>query len=263
MVSELPWNAKTGTLKRELAQGMMDPASRLALEAGLGLKKRRAGQSTRILALTMGPPMAEEVLHQAIALGADRGVLLTDRRMAGADTYLTSFIIGEYIRKFEPGADLVLCGAQTSDSETAQVGPQLACELDLPALGWAWNVDLSGRTLTVERHVDDFWETLEMELPGLVTVDQGAFSPKHASLSGVQSAFEASRVEVMDAGALGLDADFNALKDSPTRILDVYSPTTEKENRVLKGAPKSVVDQLFEEYGKIISSAMGKDLKQE
>jgi electron transfer flavoprotein beta subunit len=259
MVSELPWNAKTGTLKRELAQGMMDPSSRQALEAALRLKQGR--ENVQITALSMGPPMAEEVLYQAVALGADHGVLLTDRRMAGADTYLTSFILAEYIRKLSPDTDLVLCGSQTSDSETAQVGPQLACELDMPAIGWVSDIALSGRTLTVERHVDDFLETLEMDLPGLVTVDQGAFSPEYTALGGVQSAFEASEVKIVDARDLGLDKGFNALKDSPTRILDVYSPTTEKENRVLKGAARTVVDQLFKEYGKTISSAMGKDLK--
>lgn len=261
MVSELPWNAKTGTLKRELAQGMMDPSSRQALEAALRLKQDPEQQAVTITALTMGPPMAEEVLYQAVALGADCGVLLTDRRMAGADTCLTSFILAEYIRNHAPETDLVLCGSQTSDSETAQVGPQLACELDIPAIGWASDIRLTGNTARVERHVDDFLEVLEMDLPGLVTVDQGAFVPGYTALGGVQSAFDASEVTILDAQALGLDKGFNAIKDSPTRILDVYSPTTEKENRILKGAAKTVVDRLFKEYGKTISSAMGKDLK--
>ncbi|MCG8615603.1 MAG: electron transfer flavoprotein subunit beta/FixA family protein [Desulfobacterales bacterium] len=262
MVSELPWNSKTGTLKRELADGMMDPSSRQALEAAVRLAGSAAPDEVTITALSMGPPMAEEVLYQAVSLGADRGVLLTDRRMAGADTYLTSFVLAAYIKKYAPDTDLVLCGSQTSDSETAQVGPQLACELDIPAIGWASDIRLSGRVVTVSRHVDDFMETLEMDLPGLVTVDQGAFSPAYATLGGVQDAFDAAdAVHILDAAALDLDEGFNALKDSPTRIIDVYSPTTEKENRVLKGAAKTVVDQLFTEYGKVISSAMGKDLK--
>lgn len=263
MVSELPWNSKTGTLKRELALGMMDPASRLALEAGLRLKS--AGQSEdrriRVTALTMGPPMAEEVLHQAVALGADHGVLLTDRKMAGADTHLTTFILGRYIKMFESDTGLVLCGSQTSDSETAQVGPQLACELDFPAIGWASDIRLAENTLVVTRLVDDFMETLEMDLPGLVTIDQSAFIPRYAGFAGVARAFDSPRVDVMDAGRLELDRDFNALKDSPTRILDVFTPATQKESHVLKGAAKTVVDKLFTDYGEIISSAMCKDLK--
>ncbi len=120
MVSELPWNSKTGTLKRDLAQGMMDPASSRALEAALQIKE---SCDAKICALTMGPPMAEEILHQAKALGADEGVLLTDRRMAGADTFLTSHILSRYILNHYKNIDLVICGSQTSDSETGQVDP--------------------------------------------------------------------------------------------------------------------------------------------
>ena len=267
MVSELPWDAKTGTLKRELAQGMMDPSSRRAVEAGLQIKEIRsaAGEHTQIIALSMGPPMAAEILYQAKAVGADKGVLLSDRRMAGADTFLTSFILAQYIKRQEPDVDLVLCGSQTSDSETAQVGPQLAGELSIPAIGYASDIKLQGNLLRVQRHVDDFLEILEMDLPGLITIDQGAYDPRYTSLGGVQDAFEYNAEDTdivqVDAKGLGLDDTFNAVKDSPTRILDVYSPTTQKENMVLKGAPKIVVDQLFDGYGKIISSAMGKDLK--
>jgi electron transfer flavoprotein beta subunit len=263
MVSELPWNSKTGTLKRELAQGMMDPSSGRALEAGIQIKETlaKSGRQTQIIVITMGPPMAQEILHQAKALGADKGVLLSDRRMAGADTFLTSFILAELIKKQVPDVDLVLCGSQSSDSETAQVGPQLAGDLSIPAIGYASDIQLQGSLVRVQRHVDDFLERLEMDLPGLVTIDQGAYNPRYTALGGVQDAFEDPDIIHVDAKGLGLDETFNALKDSPTRIVDVYSPTTQKENRVLKGAAKTVVDKLFGEYGKIISSAMGKDLK--
>ncbi len=264
MVSELPWNAKTGTLKRELAQGMMDPSSRRALEAGLQIKENRAGEGrqTQLIVISMGPPMAAEILYQARALGADKGVLLSDRRMAGADTFLTSFILAEFIKREVCDVDLVLCGSQTSDSETAQVGPQLAGELSIPAIGYASDIQLQGDMVRVQRHVDDFFEILEMDLPGLVTIDQGAYTPRYTTLGGVQDAFGVGdSITHVDAKSLGLDDTFNGVKDSPTRIVDVYSPTTQKENTILKGAAKSVVDQLFDGYGKIISSAMGKDLK--
>ncbi len=258
MVSELPWNAKTGTLKRELAPGMMDPASRRALEAALQIKE---SQPARICVITMGPVMAQEILHQAKALGADQGVLLTDRRMAGADTFLTSHILAKFIQKECKDFDLVMCGAQTSDSETAQVGPQLAEELSIPAICYINDVKVNKNTIKVQRHVDDFFEVLAMESPGLITIDCAAYKPRYLSLEGVENAFENPDIRVFDAQKLGLDENFNALKDSPTRIIDVYSPATRKENRVLKGAVKKVVDQLFDEYGKVISGALGKDLK--
>lgn len=258
MVSELPWDSKTGTLRREVAPGMMDPASRRALEAALRIK---ADRPTRISTIAMGPPMAEEVLYEAKALGADAGILLTDRKMAGADTYLTSFILGELIRQEFPDFDLILCGSQTSDSETGQVGPQLAEELGIPDIGYARRVTITDSYVNVERHVDDFFEVLEMDLPGLVTIDLTAYQPRYAKLEGLQTAFETTDVRIVDAATLGLDKTFNALKDSPTRIIDVYSPTARKENRVLKGAVKKILDELFADYGKVISSALGKDLK--
>ncbi len=258
MVSQLPWDSKTGTLKREMAQGMMDPASRRALEAAIQIKE---GQKAHICAVTMGPMMAEEILHQAKALGADEGVLLTDRKMAGADTFSTSLILSAFVKHHFKNYDLIICGAQTSDSETAQVGPQLAEELNIPAITYASSLEVRKKIIEVKRHVDDFSELLEMDLPGLVTIDLAAYTPRFTSLEGVETAFENPRIKRLNIGSLGFDESFNALKDSPTRIIDVYSPTTQKENRILKGAVKKVVDQLFDEYGKVISSAMGKDLK--
>lgn len=258
MVSELPWNSKTGTLKRELAQGMMDPASRKALEAALQIKEN---QGAHICAVTMGPVMAQEILHQAKALGADEGILLTDRRMAGADTFLTSLILSRFIQREYKSFDLVICGSQTSDSETAQVGPQLAEELGIPAIGYVNQIKVEENSLKAQRHVDDFYEILSMDLPGLITIDLSAYKPRYLALEGVEKAFENPDIKIINAEELGLDDSFNALKDSPTRIIDVFSPTTQNENRLLKGAVKKIVDQLFDEYGKVISSAMGKDLK--
>jgi electron transfer flavoprotein beta subunit len=258
MVSELPWNAKTGTLKRELAQGMMDPASRRALEAALQIKEK---QAAHIRVVTMGPPMAEEILHQAKALGADEGILLTDRRMAGADTFLTSQVLASCIRQQCADFDLILCGCQTSDSETAQVAPQLADNLGIPAITFAQEIHLEENKVRVQRHVDDFFEELLMALPGLISVDLGAYAPRYLALDGVEHAFASPVIQRLDARQLGFDDDFNALKDSPTRIIEVYSPTNIKKNKVLKGSVKNVVDQLLETYGKVIGGAMGKDLE--
>ncbi|MEJ2639452.1 MAG: electron transfer flavoprotein subunit beta/FixA family protein [Desulfosarcinaceae bacterium] len=258
MVSELPWNSKTGTLKRDLAQGMMDPASRRALEAALQIKEK---QAAHIWVVTMGPPMAEEVLHQAKALGADEGVLLTDRRMAGADTFLTSQVLATCIRQRCADFDLILCGCQTSDSETAQVAPQLADNLDIPAITFAQEIHLRANGVRVQRHVDDFYEALEMALPGLISVDLSAYAPRYLALDGVEHAFASPVIQRLNARQLGFGDEFLALKDSPTRIIDVTSPTSTKKNTVLKGAVKNVVDQLFAEYGKVIGGAMGKDLE--
>ena len=133
MVTELPWDEKTGTLRRDLAAGMMNPACKHALEAALQIKEKF---SAKITAITMGPPTSEEVLREALAIGADEAILICDRLLAGSDTFATSLVLKEAIKKKCPKLDLILCGAYTADSETAQVGPQLAEELDLPAAAY-------------------------------------------------------------------------------------------------------------------------------
>jgi electron transfer flavoprotein beta subunit len=181
--------------------------------------------------------------------------------MAGADTFLTSRILARFIQQESKNFDLVLCGTQTSDSETAQVGPQLAEELDIPAITYADAIKIAGATVEIHRHVDDFFEVLQMDLPGLISVDLAAFAPRHLPLVGVEHAFQHPDICIMNAANLGFKDDFNALKDSPTRIIDVYSPTAQKANRVLKGAVKKIVDQMFNDYGKVIGGAMGRDLQ--
>jgi electron transfer flavoprotein beta subunit len=258
LVSELPWDPKTGTLQRDLAEGMMNPACRAALDAALRIREAEGGE---IAAITMGPPMAEEVLLEAIALGADRGVLLTDRRMAGGDTFATSYTLARAIEKACAGFDLVLCGFSTSDSETAQVGPQLAEELDIPGVAYVDEIAVSGRMVRMQRISDNFLETLEMSLPGLITVSTGVHAPLYVPLGGLQAAFSAARIDTFDAEALGLDLGRLGAKGSATRILNVTSPTAGKKNIVLTGTPKRIVEQLIERFDDKIGGAIGKDLK--
>mgnify|MGYP005619604833 CR=1 FL=1 len=260
MVTELPWDAQTGTLKRELAEGMMNPACRHALEAALQIKQEHSGHIT---AITMGPPMAEEILHEAIALGADRCLLISDRTMAGADTLVTSFVLARAIEIFCPDFDLVLAGCHTTDSETAQVGPQLSEELNIPGIANVDTLHLKNRRLRIQREADNFLETLEMDLPGLITVSTLNHIPRYTALAGLQDAFDEPNILAVGARDLGIDEDSLGLSGSPTRILDVFSPRSEKKSTVLTGAPKRIVEHLFDRYGDVIGSAIRKDLKKE
>ncbi len=258
MVSELPWDAKTGTLKRDMAEGMMNPACKHALEAALEIKSRHGAHITT---LSMGPPMAEEILRESLAMDADRGVLLTDPRMAGADTLITSYTLARAIAKESPDFDLILCGCQTSDSETAQVGPQLAEELDIASVAYVEQIRISGRKVRMQRESDDFLETLEMDLPGLITVATTGYPPRYAPLSGLQDAFETGDVTHRNMDYLELESGAVGMKASPTRILDVYSPAARKKNIVLKGSGKKCAEILFDRFGDKLSGAMAKDLK--
>ena len=257
-VSELPWDPKTGTLKRDVAEGMINPACKHALEAALQLKEKHGAE---IVVFTMGPPMAEEVLYEARAMGADRGVLLTDRAMAGADTAVTAFTLAKAILKKCPDFDLVMCGCHTSDSETAQVGPQLAEELDIPGAADIHYLKLTGKKLRIKRLSDNFLETLEMDLPGLVTVTTQEFSPRYVAMEGLQDSFENGNISHVSAKDLGINPDRLGKNASPTKILNVYSPTAKKNNVVLKGSPKKMVMDLFDRFEDKIGGAIRKDLK--
>ena len=160
----------------------------------------------------------------------------------------------------ERGKDVPESRGEWASDESPDACEQ-AEELDIPAITYANSIEIIDNTAEVQRHVDDFFEKLQMELPGLISVDLAAYAPRHLPLVGVEHAFENPDIRIMGTKHIGLEDGFNALKDSPTRIIDVYSHTAQKDNRVLKGAVKKIVDQLFDDYGKVIGGAMGKDLQ--
>jgi electron transfer flavoprotein beta subunit len=258
MVTELPWDEKTGTLRRDLAAGMMNPACKHALEAALQIKEK---YSANITAITMGPPTAQEILREALALGADRAILICDRLLAGSDTFATSWILAETIKKECPKFDLLLCGAYTSDSETAQVGPQLAEKLDLPAAAYIEKLEINGRTLRVRRLVDNFRETLEMEFPALVTVSMENYEPRYTKLVGLENSFNENGVIILDAGALGINASVMENQGSRTRVRKVFLRKAQKENVLLQGTAASVVTEFLNKYQRKISTAIGKSIE--
>ena len=258
MVTELPWDERSGTLRRDLAAGMMNPACKHAVEAALQIKEN---QEASITVMTMGPPAAEEVLREALAMGADRGVLICDRKLAGADTYATSFILASAIRKKCPSFDLILCGAYTSDSETAQVGPQLAEELNLPAAAYAENIEISSTILRVRRLVDHFRETLEMELPALVTVSMEKYQPRYASFSGLDKAFTRAGISVLNAEKLGISSADLVAHGSRTRVRKVFIRKAQKENVTITGSASRAASEFLDRYERKIGAAIGKSIQ--
>jgi electron transfer flavoprotein beta subunit len=260
MVTALPWDEKTGTLRRDLASGMMNPACMHALEAALQIKEKYEANITTI---TMGPPAAEEILRESIALGADGGIHICDRIFAGSDTYATSKILAQAIKRECPHYDLVLCGSYTTDSETAQVGPQIAEELNLPAATYIEKLEINGRTLRTRRLVDNFRETLEMELPALVTVSLENYKPRYVQLAGLENAFASGRIVGLTAMDLGINALSFADNGSRTKVRKVFLRNADKKNVVLKGTAVNVVEEFLNIYESKISWAIGKDIEEE
>ncbi|MEE9912086.1 MAG: electron transfer flavoprotein subunit beta/FixA family protein [Deltaproteobacteria bacterium] len=258
MVTELPWDEKTGTLRRDLAAGMMNPACKHAVEAALQIKEAHGASIT---VMTMGPAAAEEVLREALAMGANRAVLICDRMLAGSDTYATSFILAQAIKKEVPACDLILCGAYTSDSETAQVGPQLAEELHIPAAAYAEHLDISGKTLRVRRLVDNFRETLEMEFPALVTVSMEQYKPRYVSFAGLNQAFIETDISILNAKALGITAPDLEAHGSRTRVRRVFIRKTQKENVRITGAAANAAGEFLDRYQRTIGAVIGKSIE--
>jgi electron transfer flavoprotein beta subunit len=220
----------------------------------------QSSPGTHQTALTMGPPQSKEVLFEAAAMGADAGVLVSDRAIAGCDTLATSYTLACAIKKACPDFDLVLCGCYTSDSETGQVGPQLAEDLGLPEAAWVEYMEINGRTISVTRQADGFLETLEFDLPGLVTISTRRYLPRYISFSDINTSFDDAQITTLDAKAINADPLKIGPHGSPTRILGISSPKSGKKNIVIKGPAKKAAIELFDKFGERIAAAIGKDM---
>ncbi len=235
--SEIKIDPKTGTLVREGVEGIMNPDDRLALETALRLKDDHGG---RVTALSMGPPQAVEVLAEAYALGADRGILLSDRFFAGADTVATSYTLGlalERLMQDEP-LDLVLCGRQAIDGDTAQIGPQVAEHLGWPQLTYLERLELEGEGLRGWRRLEDGVEEVACPLPALATVLAVPGELRWPRLDRLFLACEENApLEVWDAAAIGCPASRSGLRGSPTQVARTFSPKGKRETQWLEGSP--------------------------
>ena len=167
---------ETGVLIREGIETKMNPYDLIALETGMQILKKMGGT---LDVLTMGPPAAEEVLMEAIALGAKEAWLMSDRRFAGADVLATSYTLAQGIQAMEKKFDLILCGMQTTDGDTAQVGPSIAEVLEIPHVSWVKKIESVSKTsLIVQQEQMDAIARIEVSLPCLLTVEKGIVQPR-------------------------------------------------------------------------------------
>ena len=202
--TEVRIDPKTGNLIREGVESIINPEDRHALEAALKIKDSMPAQ---VIVMSMGPPQAVEVICEALAMGADRGILLTDRVFAGADTWATSTALGMAIRKVED-FDLILAGRQAVDGDTAQIGPQVAEFLDIPQLTYVQGLEVREGTVIAERVLEDGCEHIEAPTPVLVTVLASLNEPRYPTVPGMLDATaESSPIEIWNAGDLGAKAE--------------------------------------------------------
>jgi electron transfer flavoprotein beta subunit len=232
---------KTNTLAREGVESIMNPYDRHALEEAVAIKEQLGGTVT---VLTMGPPQAEAVLREAIACGADDGILVSDRAFAGADTWATSYTLAKAVEAIGP-CDLVLCGKQAIDGDTAQVGPGLARRLDLPYVTCVQKTrQVTAAAIEVERMMDDGFDVVRLPLPALMTVVKDINEPRVASLKGKMKAKKAV-IKKMTATDIGADPGCIGLAGSPTQVVRVFSPEPRGDRQGFSGSVEEQVDQLM------------------
>ncbi|HET6363824.1 MAG: electron transfer flavoprotein subunit beta/FixA family protein [Nitrospirota bacterium] len=235
--SEVKINRETNTLIRDGVPSIINPYDMYAIEEALRLREQLGG---KITAVTMGPPQAAEALKEAVALGVDDVVLLSDRAFAGADTWATSYTLAKGIRKIG-NFDLVIAGKQAIDGDTAQVGPETADMLGIPFVAYIRKIEkVENGKMTAERMMDEGYDVVETSLPALITVVKEINQPRLPSLKGKM---KAKSLKVTTLTAKDIDADENmiGLKGSPTKVVKIFPPTPRGQREVLTG---SIEDQV-------------------
>ena len=237
-----------GTLNRASMATIINPDDKNAVEAALTLKDNTGCE---VVVVTMGPPPAEGMLRELIAMGADRGVLDSGREFGGSDTFATSQILAAAIKKIGLEADdIVLCGRQAIDGDTAQVGSQIAEKLDIPQVSYAADIKVEGTKVTVKRMLEDGHMTIETQTPCLITCIKELNEPRYMSVGGIFDCYK-KPVDVYDYNTLKddplIEVDTIGLKGSPTNIFKSFTPPQKGIGRMLEGADKNACAELANE----------------
>ena len=235
-----------GTLDRASMQTIINPDDLNAVEAALALKDELG---CKVVAFTMGPPPAEGMLRELMAMGVDEGVLITAREFGGSDTYATSQIIAAGIDTYGvEDDDIILAGRQAIDGDTAQVGPQIAEKLEIPQVSYVADIKKEGNTLTVRRMLEDGYMTVQVQTPCLLTCIKELNTPRYMTIRGILDC-DKEPVTVLDYNALKddplIEVDTIGLKGSPTNIYKSFTPPRKGSGMMLEGSGKETVEKLF------------------
>lgn len=236
-------NPETNTLVRDGVENIMNPFDRQALEAALMLKDK---EGAKVTVLTMGLPQATDILKEAIAMGADEGILLSDRALAGSDTLATSMALAAAVKHIGD-YDLVMCGKQAVDGDTAQVGPEMAEHLGIPQITGALKIDYADGKFVVVRENESSVQTLACAAPLLVTVTRAEKEPRFASIKGKMKARKAA-IPTLTVADLAIDAKLVGLSGSPTKVKKVFTPEVPvvKSEIINEEDIDKAVDMLFD-----------------
>ena len=240
-----------GTLDRASMATIINPDDKNAIEAALALKDQNGAE---VIVVTMGPPPAEGMLREIMAMGADRAVLVFGREFGGSDTFATSQILAAAINKIGVDEDdIVFCGRQAIDGDTAQVGPQMAEKLGIPQITYAADIKVEGKKVTVKRMLEDGYMTIETQTPCLITAIKELNEPRYMSVGGIFDCYK-KPMDVYDFNTLKddplIELDTIGLKGSPTNIFASFTPPQKGAGEMLQGSDQEKVDALV---GKLLA----------
>lgn len=227
--TEVKIDPVTNTLVRQGVPSIVNPFDKNALEAALQLKEKNGGKVTVV---SMGPPQAKDALKECLAMGADEAYLVSDRAFGGADTLATSYTLAAALKKLGK-FDLILCGKQAIDGDTAQVGPEMAEHLGIAQITCCSKFEVTGDVLKVEREHEEGYEVIEGKMPLLVTVVKSANEPRFATVRGTMKA-NRKEIPVLTLADLDVDEKRLGLKGSPTQVKKIFTPPTRSGGEMIQ-----------------------------
>ena len=226
--SDIKWT-ENNTISREGVESILNPMDLYAVN--LAVKLKSCNDNAKITVVSMGPLQAMDVIKKAIALGCDSGILLSDRKFAGADTYATAKTLAHLISKKVPDFDLIVCGQYASDGDTAQTGPSLARQLNIPAVTYVKSSQFINDKLIVTRETEIAYEKYEVALPSLLCVSKGDVEPGRAKIQGFINAKNAN-VEILNCEDVDMCAEHTGIKGSPTYVSKAFTPKIEHNGEI-------------------------------
>jgi electron transfer flavoprotein beta subunit len=240
--TEVKIDPQTNTLVRQGIANIINPFDTYAIEEAVRLKEKHGGKVTII---TMGPPQAEAALREAISLGADEAVLLSDRAFAGADTWATANTLSKAVLKLEK-TDLIICGRQTIDGDTGQVAPEMSEMLGFPFIAYVSKIEeIADGKIRVTRAIEEGHEVIEASLPCIITVAKEINVPRLPSLRGIMKS-KSAKIAVWGIKELGVSADAVGLSGSSTQVVKIFFPRRVSQAEILTGDTSAKVDKLVE-----------------
>ena len=245
--TEVKLDPKTGTLIRDGVPSIINPDDKAGLEAALRLKDE---QGAKVTVVSMGPPQADLALREAMAMGADEAILVTDRAFGGADTWATSTTLAAALKKLS--YDLIITGRQAIDGDTAQVGPQIAEHLKLPNISYAEEIKVEGDKITVKRQYEDRYDVIQAKLPILITALAELNQPRYMSPGGIFDAYREKEVKVWTLKDLEVDLNNIGLKGSPTKVKKSFTKGAKQAGKVFHVDPlesaEIIVNKMKEKF---------------